>query len=202
MNGQETEVKFYVQNLSRIESRLRELKAKMIQPRVHEVNFRYDTPDGELRNNGKVLRLRSDTEAKLTFKGPGAERTGGVISRREIEFTVGSFDAAKEFLDALGFKPIVYYEKYRATYEIDSLHVMLDELPYGNFVEIEGEDVAAIRKTADSLGLKWEAMVKAGYHALFERVAEKFDLDASLLSFDALKNVQVRAEDMSIAPAD
>jgi adenylate cyclase class 2 len=98
--------------------------------------------------------------------------------------------------------PVVFYEKYRATYEINNLHVMLDELPYGDFVEIEGEDIEAIRRTADALGLKWEAMVKAGYLTLFEQVAEIFDLDTTQLSFEALKSVQVRAEDMSISPAD
>lgn len=202
MNGRETEVKFFVNDLKRIETRLLELKAHLIQERVHEVNYRYDTQNGDLRRSGKVLRIRNDAEAKFTFKGPGAELPGGVISRREIEFTVESFEAAKEFLDSLGYILIVFYEKYRATYETNGVHVMLDELPYGNFVEIEGEDIEAIRKTADALGLRWKAMVKAGYHALFERVAEKYNLEPGLLSFDAVKSVQVRAEDMSISTAD
>lgn len=202
MNGHETEVKFYVTDLERIETRLSELKSHLIQARIHEINYRYDKPDGSLRNNQQVLRLRMDNEAKFTFKGPNRELPGGAVTRREIEFTVGDFDSAKEFLDALGYKPIIFYEKYRATYEINGVHVMLDELPYGNFVEIEGEDIEAIRKTADALGLKWEAMVKAGYHALFERIAGRFNLDPSQLSFDALKSVHVRAEDMSISPAD
>ncbi|MBV6393626.1 MAG: hypothetical protein KPEEDBHJ_02868 [Anaerolineales bacterium] len=202
MNGRETEAKFYINDLKRVEARLLELKARLIQPRIHEINLRFDNPGGELRRKKQVLRLRKDADAKFTFKGPSAEQAGGVLSRREIEFTVGDFDAAREFLQALGFSPVVFYEKYRATYEINSLHVMLDELPYGNFVEIEGQDIEAIRKTADALGLKWEAMVKAGYHALFERVAEKFGLDSSRLSFDALKSGHIRAEDLSISPAD
>jgi adenylate cyclase class 2 len=202
MDGHETEVKFYVTDLSRIEACLLEMKARLIQGRIREVNFRFDNPDGSLRKNRQVLRLRKDNEAKFTFKGPNEELAGGVISRREIEFTVGDFDAAREFLQSLGYMPVVFYEKYRATYEINNLHVMLDELPYGDFVEIEGEDIEAIRRTADALGLKWEAMVKAGYLTLFEQVAEIFDLDTTQLSFEALKSVQVRAEDMSISPAD
>lgn len=202
MNGHETEVKFCVKNLKRVELRLHELKAQLIQPRVHEINLRYDNPSGDLRRNLKVLRLRKDSEAKFTFKGPSEAREDGVLRRREIEFTVSDFEAAKQFLELLGFVPVVFYEKFRATYEMDGVHIMLDELPYGTFVEIEGEDVRTLRKVADALGLNWNAMVKAGYHALFERVAGKFGLDVSQLSFEALRSTRITPDDLSIIPAD
>ena len=70
MNEQETEVKFYVRSLKKIEMRLLELKAHLIQPRVHEINFRYDLPDGSSRAREHVLRLRRDTNTILTYKGP------------------------------------------------------------------------------------------------------------------------------------
>ncbi len=202
MTGQETEVKLFVKDLGRIEMRLRELKAHLIQPRVHEVNLRFDNPNGDLRREFKVLRLRNDTEAKFTFKGPSEERAGGVLSRREIEFSVSSFEAAQDFLEALGFIPVVFYEKYRTTYELHQVHIMLDELPYGNFVEIEGEDINALHKVADLLALNWEAMVKAGYHAIFERITRKFDLDPSQLSFEALRSIQVSKQDLDITYSD
>ncbi|NOH03480.1 MAG: class IV adenylate cyclase [Chloroflexi bacterium] len=191
-----------MRDLKRVELRLRELKARLIQPRVHEVNLRFDNPGGDLRRSLKVLRLRKDSKAKLTFKGPSEAREGGVLSRREVEFTVGDFDSAREFLELLGFVPIVFYEKYRATYELEGVHVMLDELPYGEFVEIEGEDIVALRRVAGLLGLNWEAMVKAGYHALFERVVDKHGLEAGKLSFKALENVRITPDDLRIIPAD
>ncbi|MBN8657016.1 MAG: class IV adenylate cyclase [Anaerolineae bacterium] len=202
MNGQETEVKFFVKDLKRVEMRLRELKAHLIQARVHEVNLRFDTPNGDLRQELKVLRLRNDTEAKFTFKGPNDERNDGVLSRKEIEFSVSSFDAAKDFLEALGFTVVAFYEKYRATYEVEDVHVMLDELPYGNFVEIEGEDVNTLRTVAELLGLRWGSSVNAGYLVLFDRIAMKYKLTAGQLSFEALKGLSISGEDMSIVPAD
>jgi adenylate cyclase class 2 len=202
MNGQEIEAKFHVQDLRKIELRLLGLKAQLIQPRVHEVNLRFDRPDGELRNSFRVLRLRQDDIARFTFKGPSVENKGGILSRQEIEFEVGGFDSAKEFLEAIGFQVVVFYEKYRATYELNNTHIMLDELPYGRFIEIEGENVESIHSTADLLGLNWEAMVKAGYHALFERVAGKYGLDISKLSFENLKSVNIAIEDMNIIAAD
>ena len=202
MNGQETEAKFYVRDLKKIELRLLELKAQLIQPRVHEVNLRFDNPDGSLRRDFKVLRLRKDAEAKFTFKGPSEEREGGVMSRKEIEFTVGDFESAKQFLESLGYIPVVFYEKYRATYELKDIHIMLDELPYGTFVEIEGENIQTLREVADLLGLNWNEMVKAGYHALFDRVAEKFKLKSADLSFKALEAVHITTDDLNINPAD
>jgi adenylate cyclase class 2 len=202
MNGQETEVKFFVKDLNRVEMRLRELKAHLIQARVHEVNLRFDNPNGDLRKELKVLRLRNDTEAKFTFKGPNEERNDGVLSRKEIEFTVSSFDAAKEFLEALGFTAIAFYEKYRTTYELNDIHVMLDELPYGNFVEIEGENVSILRQVAGALGLNWDAAVSAGYLVLFDHISAKYKLTAGQLSFEALKMLEISGEDMSIVPAD
>ena len=202
MNGQEIEAKFHVQNLRKIELRLLELKAQLIQPRVHEVNLRFDRSDGELRNSFRVLRLRQDDIARFTFKGPSVENKGGILSRQEIEFEVGDFDSAKQFLEAVGFQVVVFYEKFRTTYELNDTHLMLDELPYGSFIEIEGENVESIHSIADLLSLNWEAMVKAGYHALFERVAGKYGLDVSKLSFENLESATIKTTDMGIVAAD
>ena len=202
MNGQEIEAKFHVQNLGKIELRLLELKAQLIQPRVHEVNLRFDRPDRELRNSQRVLRLRQDDKARFTFKGPSAEAEGGILSRQEIEFVVGDFESAKQFLEAIGFNVVVFYEKFRTTYKLNNIHIMLDELPYGSFIEIEGEDVEAIHSIANLLGLNWNAMIKAGYHAIFERAAGKYGLDDSELSFAALEKIKITTDDLNIQAAD
>ena len=85
---------------------------------------------------------------------------------------------------------------------LNDIHIMLDELPYGEFVEIEGENVDAIHNIANLLGLNWDAMVKAGYHALFERVAGKYNLELSQLSFSALEKVKITPDDLDIHAAD
>ena len=174
----------------------------MIQPRIHETNLRFDTPNGDLRSSQRVLRLRQDDMARFTFKGPSVELEGGVASRKEIEFVVGDYESAKLFLEELGFNEIAFYEKFRATYDLNETHIMLDELPYGNFIEIEGEDAESIRKVADLLGLNWDAMIKAGYYALFNRVAGKYGLDNSKLSFENLRGTKIDIADMNIIAAD
>jgi adenylate cyclase class 2 len=202
MNGQEIEAKFFVKNLNRIEQRLLELKARLIQPRIHEINLRFDDANNNLRNSFRVLRLRQDDKARMTFKGPSEEEAGGILSRREIEFVVEDFEKARELLEALGYRSVVFYEKFRATYDLSGTHIMLDELPFGQFIEIEGENAKIIRRIVDLLGLDWDAMVKAGYHALFDRVTGKFNLDPSQLSFFALEKVNITPEDLGIRAAD
>ena len=58
--GQETEAKFYVRDLDRVESRLLELDARLLQGRILETNIRFDLPGAPLRAEGRVLRLRRD----------------------------------------------------------------------------------------------------------------------------------------------
>jgi adenylate cyclase class 2 len=202
MNGHETEAKFYLRDLKKIELRLRKLKAQLIQPRIHEINLRFDNANSDLRNAYRVLRLRQDKKAHLTFKGPSVEKGDGVLSREEIEFIVEDFEVAKKFLEALGYKAVVFYEKFRTTYELNDIHIMLDELPFGNFVEVEGESVEAIHNIADLLGLKWDVMINAGYHALFERAAGKYNLESSQISFTALNTIKITLDDLCIQAAD
>lgn len=198
----ETEAKFYVLDLDAIRRRLRSLEASLIQERVLEINLRFDLPDHGLRSEGRVLRLRQDTQAHLTYKG-ASENLQGVLQRTEIEFIVSDYEQAKQFLCALGYQPLFYYEKYRTTYELDGCHIMLDELPYGAFVEIEGESLEAIQAAAQKLNLEWDAIVSASYHRLFERLCEQYStLDPANLSFAALQGMNITPEELSVRAAD
>jgi adenylate cyclase class 2 len=204
-NGLETEAKFYVRDLNRIKLRLEQLNARLIQGRVLESNIRFDLPGAPLRAEGRVLRLRRDTTTRLTYKGASANEQG-VLSREEIEFEVEDFEKAKRFLEALGYQKLVYYEKYRTTYILQplrgSFHVMLDELPYGNFVEIEGETVDAIRAIAEQLRLNWETAIPTSYHALFERVRSALNRSMQNLSFAEFEQINVKMGHLGVQAAD
>jgi adenylate cyclase class 2 len=202
MNGQETEVKFYVKDLERVREHLRTIGARSIQARVYEVNLRYDLPDGSLRRSEIVLRLRQDERAWLTYKGP-SQRSDGVLSRVEFETALDDFEGGQNILEALGYIPIATYEKYRSTYELSELHIMLDELPYGDFVEIEGPDVPALQKASEELGLNFSAAIPANYLVLFEGLCKRHEeLDHTQLTFAALEGLQVSPGELSVRPAD
>jgi adenylate cyclase, class 2 len=200
-SGQETEAKFYVSDLERIRSFLQSVNARLVQARVLEKNLRFDLPDGSLRAGRRVLRLRVDTEARLTYKGEN-KNTRGVLSREEIEFVVGDFEKAKRFLEALGYQQIFYYEKYRTTYEFDKILIMLDELPYGTFVELEGETEETIEVLSRKLNLNWDATIERSYSALFADVQKNLKLSFRDLSFDNFYDMKVDATDLGVKVAD
>ena len=199
--GQETEAKFYVRDLGRIRSWLEEFGAHLLQERLLETNIRFDQPGAPLRAEGRVLRLRHDSVARLTYKSASKEEEG-VLSREEIEFVVEDFEKAKRFLEALGYQTLVYYEKYRTTYQWNETLIMLDELPYGSFVEIEGQTIDAIRAIADRLHLKWDTAIATSYHALFDRVRKTLNLPAQDLSFAEFREINVDAVHLEVHAAD
>ncbi len=201
MKNQELEVKFYVADLLEIEARLRALGARLEQSRVHEVNLRFDTPDGDLGRGYRVLRLRQDDAARLTYKGP-SQYQEGVRARQEIEFTVSDFEAARAFLEALGYVVSMMYEKYRTTYELDGVHITLDEMPYGDFIEIEGPDPKSIRSIQDRLELDWEKRVPESYTALFEQLRLALRLPFKDLSFANFDGLDISMSVIRIQPAD
>jgi len=196
-SNQELEVKFYIPAISILQARLEALGAQLVQPRVHEVNLRFDTPSGELTSSYRVLRLRQDTAAHLTYKGPGVEQDG-VRLRQELEFTVGDFAAARHVLEALGYVVSVMYEKYRASYLLKGVTVTLDEMPYGNFIEIEGPDGASIHQTAEALGLDWERRILDSYLMLFDRLRMRLSLAFHDLSFANFEGIKVTGEMLGV----
>ena len=203
-NHEEIEAKFYVRDLKKIEARLQEMGARLIQERVLEQNIRFDLPDGSLRSKRRVLRLRRDVANILTYKDSGAQSASD-FNRREIEIEVNDFDTARNLLEALGYQVFFFYEKYRTTYESDLeglLHIMLDELPYGSFVEIEGESVEAIQTGSNLIGLNWSAAVSSGYHMLFEYICKTKGFNFRDLSFENFRGLNITPNDLDVRAAD
>jgi len=56
-------------------------------------------------------------------------------------------------LEALGYRPALVYEKRRTTWRVAAAEVVFDELPFGLFLEIEGEE-SSILEAERLLGLE------------------------------------------------
>ncbi|HST52734.1 MAG TPA: class IV adenylate cyclase [Pyrinomonadaceae bacterium] len=103
-----------------------------------EENVIYNGPG--LDPQRRVLRLRrKNGRAIFTFKERGASASA-IKRQREDETEVSDADALASILDALGYRPALVYEKRRETWQVGGAEVVLDELPFGLFVEIEGEE--------------------------------------------------------------
>ncbi len=201
MSEQEVEVKFYIQKLPLFEQHIRSIGAELVSARVHEINRRYDSPDGMLTRAHRVLRLRMDQRAMLTYKGP-AEPGHPVSVRQEIEIEVSSFSAAEHLLEALGYQLVIMYEKYRTTYQLDDVRITLDEMPYGNFSELEGPNAESIQAVAEKVGLDWDARLVDSYLSMFTRLRADKKMSVRHLSFDEFKGVIITADDLGVRPAE
>lgn len=180
----EIECKIYIPNLAQIQRTLAQ-QAVMVKPRVFEHNILYDTPDREFVTKDIVLRLRQDEQTRLTYKGPMIVDSTGIRQRLELETSIGDFSTLDTILQHLGFLHGIAYEKYRTTYQWPTLpdaEIVLDELPFGNFLEIEGLP-AAIESILADLGLGSAPIIPKGYIALFKRVCDQYQLPFTDLTF-------------------
>ena len=200
-NPLEVEVKFYLSDMSSFENRLRSIGATLKRPRTKEVNYRYDTSVMTLSRERRVLRLRQDTSTILTYKGPSHANLD-VSVRPEIEVEVSDFTATSEILEALGFCLNVKYEKWRTIYQLEDLEITLDEMPFGNFTEIEGGDPAQIQKMASLLALDWSTRILNSYLMLFDRLKTNKDIAIKDLTFEALKDFEITASDLGVKASD
>jgi len=179
----EIEAKFWIPDLEAFRTRLVGAGGQVVVPRLLEHNERFDAPDGRLRRSGEVLRLRRDRRQTLTFKRALATPE----TRAETEIEVDDLAAARNLLLDLGYVPIFIYEKYREVLALDDTQVMLDELPFGTFVEIEGPSLESIGRVAARLGLDWTQRIARSYLSIFEALRQRLGLAASNATFTELQ---------------
>ena len=200
-SNQEIEVKFLISNLPALLEKIQSLGALTLRPRMLEVNLRFDTHDMKLSERAQVLRLRQDDQAILTFKSPG-EIVNGVISRTELEVVVSDFQTTRAILEALGFQVFMTYEKYRQNFKLNELVASVDEMPYGNFIELEGSSPEHVRATADLLGLDWNQRINLSYTALLGLYNQNTGHTFRDLSFETFSGLRVLPEQLGLAYAD
>jgi adenylate cyclase class 2 len=190
----ETEVKIYLPNLGAMQRSLESAQAGMVKPRLFERNLRYENAERSLAPNGIVLRLRQDDRGRITYKGPAiTHEATGISTRAELETEIGDITIMDAILQKLGFQVSLIYEKYRTTYELHGAEIVLDEMPYGNFMEIEGES-GAIEQVLHMLNLSETPRIIGSYVVLFEAVKTALGLDFRDLSFANFAGIHVPAE--------
>lgn len=193
MDNLEIEVKYHLRDMDAMRVRILALGATPGESHF-ETNIRFEDKNDSLLQRRCLLRLRQDSNATLTFKGEPDPPTAGQAAdfkiHREIETTVGDFNATKQILKAIGFFPAQIYEKHRETFIQDDTILCLDTMPYGNFLEIEGSG-KNIRRLTDALGLSWDNRILANYLAMFEFIRNEQNLTFTDVTFDNFRNVTV-----------
>ncbi|MDM7920776.1 MAG: class IV adenylate cyclase [Pyrinomonadaceae bacterium] len=92
-----------------------------------------------------VIRVRkTDCRTLLTFK----QRMPGISDIKhqiEEETEIEDGDAMLRILSSIGIEPQLVYEKRRRTWRFRDVELVIDELPFGLYMEIEGS-LTAIRE--------------------------------------------------------
>ncbi|MBC7899230.1 MAG: class IV adenylate cyclase [Saprospiraceae bacterium] len=133
----ETEKKYRVdkRRLVEITAKLGELGA-VFASEVFEENFLHR--GAVLDERGAVLRLRKVGDVTLLTYKERLRNDSDIKHRIEHETIVADVDAMECIIQCLGYKLSVIYEKHRKTWHFGDVEVVLDELPFGLYMEIEG----------------------------------------------------------------
>jgi len=169
----ETEKKYRLseKRLDEITTRLGDLDAEF-QNEVFEVNYQHR--GGDMDERGATLRLRKVGDfTVLTFKEK-IKTEDGSKQRIEYETSVGDVEATEKIIERLGYRLTAVYEKRRKYWHLGDVEVVLDELPFGLFMEIEGT-IEDIEKVEGLLGLKEIEREPRGYPRLTIKLGKTVD---------------------------
>jgi len=141
--------------------------------------FSYETFEENYLHRGGLLDMRPatlrlrKTKSKnlLTYK----EKLSTESSfKQQIEFEteVSNVDAMENIIGMLGYKLAAVYEKHRKAWKLGGVEVVLDELPFGYYMEIEGdkEDILKVEKLLGADGLQPEPR---GYPRLTQKFGKE-----------------------------
>ncbi len=173
----EFEVKYKVNNIERIEQRLKELNAEYLGDEYEE-DYYFQHPCRDFMKTDEALRVRkTENKVELTYKGPKLSKR--TKTRVEINVIVDSLQSILRLLEKLGFKKIFVVKKNRRKYKVSNeIEVSLDSVEgLGTFVEIEiarkeGEIKqveSELFSIAEILGLKGKPIIKSYLELLLEK---------------------------------
>ncbi len=171
----ETEIKLAVRDAKEIRWRLAELGFRPALARHFESNYLFDFPDQRLRKARCLIRVRlAGDRGLLTYKGTPVSSRDYKI-RREIETHVEDGHQMGEILLQLGLRRVFCYEKFRTIYAArgkrdvnEAPHVVFDETPIGNFLELEGPQ-RWIDEVARQLGFTRRDYITESYATLYRK---------------------------------
>ena len=108
---------------------------------------------GALDENNAILRIRKIGEkAVLTYKRR-IHNEFDIKRQIENETLVENAAELEKIVENLGFRKKLIYEKKRQTWKLRETEIVLDELPFGLFMEIEGS-VTAIKEVEMLLNIE------------------------------------------------
>lgn len=163
-------------------SKLESLDAKLVKPRTLYKRVTFNFPHHDPKKF-QWVRVRDEGDLITTtikeFSGEGIE------AQKEIEMVIDDFNSGVAYLRKLGCKEKAYQETYRQIWELDNVHIMIDEWPYLEpFVEIEGSNEKDVKAVSQELGFNYSDALFGG---VTKQYAKKYNI-----SYDRIDNNTAR----------
>jgi len=176
----EIEIKFKIEDIRGLKKKLKRIGAKKIK-RYFEYNLALDTKKGKLKKSKALLRLRKAAgKVILGYKRKIPSRR--YKQEEEIEVEVSDFDKTKKLSEKLGFYKWFIYEKIREVYHYKNTEIVIDKLPFGTYLEIEGKE-KDIKRVMDKLGLDIKQGLTDTYKKLHQQYCKEKGIKAKDIVF-------------------
>ena len=170
----EKEIKIKIEKPTEIIDKLRRNGAVFLGGAL-ERTVRFDTKNLDYEKNGKFIRCRSGFNNTITLKEKINDTTSGVRARKETEFEIEDMDKMEYILQALGLDYKRTMEKYRQQWRMNNVSITIDELCFGVYMEIEGEE-AQIYKACEILGIDPNSKILVTYWDLWQEISDSKDI--------------------------
>ncbi len=175
----EIEAKFLNVDHDELRKKLKSLGAECTQPMRLMKRKNFDFPDQRLdkQKNGWVRVRDEGNKVTMSYKQLDSRELDGT---QEVNITIDSFEAACNFLEAIGLESKTYQETKRESWRLDNFEIELDEWPWVKpYIEIEGPDEKSLKDLAKKLDLDWKkachGSVEIVYRAEYDVADEDVD---------------------------
>ena len=121
-----------------------------------------------------ILRIRrTEKKATMTYKRR-IQNASDAKHQIEHESEISDPNNVAAIFSELGFLPRIVYEKRRKTWKLRNIEIVLDELPFGLYMEIEGS-ITEIKEAEMILGIEDFEVEQETYPRLTVRLGTKKD---------------------------
>lgn len=164
----EKQVKYKINNFDYISKRLIEIEAIFIGGFM-EKTIRYDNDDLKYSNNGIFIRTKSGMKNVLTLKEIPTDSSNTSFERITTEIEVDNINKIGYILEKIGLTKKFIMEKYRLFFKYDNVDILIDELPFGIYLEIKGED-NEINRVTKMLNIDEADLIKMTYWDIYDKI--------------------------------
>lgn len=163
----EIEIKVELNEKERIKDKLKRVGAFLIKPRYAQTTYGFFSENSI--EKGIFPRIRMENKKPIfTIKVKDInKKKNNYFERKEYNYQILSIKKGIEMLNLLGYKRIRKFTKAREEwfYPKRKVHLALDKLYFGRFLEIEGEK-RQIEATLKDLGIEKRKRIAKAYLAV------------------------------------